>query len=85
VAIYGRHFTLSGDNLVLAWLLARGPNVVPIPGTKRQERLDDNLGALQVRLTAEDMRRISEAIPLGMRRVIAILIWAECTARRVQE
>jgi len=38
---------------------------VPIPGTKRQERLDENLGALQVRLSAEDVLRISEAIPLG--------------------
>jgi aryl-alcohol dehydrogenase-like predicted oxidoreductase len=51
--------------LVLAWLLAQGPDVVPIPGTKRQERLDENLGALQVRLSAEDVLRISEAIPLG--------------------
>jgi aryl-alcohol dehydrogenase-like predicted oxidoreductase len=51
--------------LVLAWLLAQGPDVVPIPGTKRQERLDENLGALQVRLSAEDVLRISEAIPPG--------------------
>ena len=51
--------------LVLAWLLAQGPDVVPIPGTKRQERLDENLGALQVRLSAEDVSRISEAVPAG--------------------
>nr|WP_040639289.1 aldo/keto reductase [Microvirga lotononidis] len=51
--------------LVLAWLLAQGPDVVPIPGTKRHERLDENLGALQVRLSAEDVLHISEAIPLG--------------------
>jgi aryl-alcohol dehydrogenase-like predicted oxidoreductase len=51
--------------LVLAWLLAQGPDVVPIPGTKRRERLDANLGALQVRLSTEDATRISEAVPVG--------------------
>jgi aryl-alcohol dehydrogenase-like predicted oxidoreductase len=51
--------------LVLAWLLAQGPDVVPIPGTKRQERLDENVGALQVRLSTEDVSRISEAVPAG--------------------
>jgi aryl-alcohol dehydrogenase-like predicted oxidoreductase len=51
--------------LVLAWLLAQGLDVVPIPGTKRQERLDENMEALQVRLSAEDVLRIPEAIPLG--------------------
>jgi aryl-alcohol dehydrogenase-like predicted oxidoreductase len=51
--------------LVLAWLLAQGPDVIPIPGTKHQERLDENLGALQVRLTAQDVVRISAAIPPG--------------------
>jgi aryl-alcohol dehydrogenase-like predicted oxidoreductase len=51
--------------LVLAWLLAQGPDVVPVPGTKRRERLDENLGALQVHLSAEDVTRISEAVPVG--------------------
>jgi aryl-alcohol dehydrogenase-like predicted oxidoreductase len=51
--------------LVLAWLLAQGPDVIPIPGTKHQERLDENLGALEVRLTAQDVVRISAAIPPG--------------------
>ena len=51
--------------LVLAWLLARGPDVVPIPGTTRRERLNQNLGALQVRLSAEDVTRISEIVPAG--------------------
>jgi aryl-alcohol dehydrogenase-like predicted oxidoreductase len=49
--------------LVLAWLLAQGPDIVPIPGTKRSERLLDNLGALSVRLSADDIARISEAVP----------------------
>jgi aryl-alcohol dehydrogenase-like predicted oxidoreductase len=51
--------------LVLAWLLAQGPDVVPIPGTKHQERLVENLGALDVRLSAQDMARISAAVPPG--------------------
>jgi aryl-alcohol dehydrogenase-like predicted oxidoreductase len=51
--------------LVLAWLLAQGPNIIPIPGTKRKERVDENLGALDVQLDASDVQRISEAIPAG--------------------
>ena len=51
--------------LVLAWLLAQGPNIIPIPGTKRKERVDENLGALDVQLEASDVQRISEAIPAG--------------------
>ncbi|WP_170316100.1 aldo/keto reductase [Microvirga calopogonii] len=51
--------------LVLGWLLAQGPDVVPIPGTKRRERLDENLGALQVHLSAEDVTRISDTVPAG--------------------
>jgi aryl-alcohol dehydrogenase-like predicted oxidoreductase len=49
--------------LVLAWLLAQGPDVVPIPGTKRVERLRDNLGALSIRLTPDDIARITAAVP----------------------
>src|SRR5438128_1494749 len=56
----------TSAQLALAWLLARGPDVVPIPGTKRRERLEENLGALRVELSAEDVRRISEAVPVGV-------------------
>ena len=51
--------------LALAWLLAQGPDVLPIPGTKRVERLQENLGALDIKLTPEETTSISEAIPLG--------------------
>jgi aryl-alcohol dehydrogenase-like predicted oxidoreductase len=51
--------------LVLAWLLAQGPDVIPIPGTKRVERLEENLGATSVHLTPADTDRISAAIPIG--------------------
>ena len=51
--------------LVLAWLLAQGEDIVPIPGTKRKERLDENLAALNVKLSPEDVKRISAVAPPG--------------------
>jgi aryl-alcohol dehydrogenase-like predicted oxidoreductase len=51
--------------LALAWLLAQGPDVIPIPGTKRRERLEENLGALAVDLSESDIGEISDAIPAG--------------------
>jgi len=51
--------------LVLAWMLAQGKDIVPIPGTKRKARIDENLAALKVRLSAQDVQRISEAAPPG--------------------
>jgi aryl-alcohol dehydrogenase-like predicted oxidoreductase len=49
--------------LALAWLLAQGKDIVPIPGTKRPERLRENLGSLKVQLSAADVARISAAVP----------------------
>jgi aryl-alcohol dehydrogenase-like predicted oxidoreductase len=49
--------------LALAWLLAQGPDVVAIPGTKHVERLEENLGALAVRLSRAEVERVSQAIP----------------------
>jgi aryl-alcohol dehydrogenase-like predicted oxidoreductase len=51
--------------LVLAWLLARGEDVIPIPGSKRTAHLLENLGALDVRLDATDLARLDEAMPPG--------------------
>jgi aryl-alcohol dehydrogenase-like predicted oxidoreductase len=51
--------------LTLAWLLAQGSDVVAIPGTRYVKRLDENVGALRVNLTAADVSRISDAIPRG--------------------
>ena len=51
--------------LALAWLLARGDDIVPIPGTKRRKYLEENAGAVDITLTGEDLRRIEEAIPRG--------------------
>jgi aryl-alcohol dehydrogenase-like predicted oxidoreductase len=49
--------------LVLAWVLAQGPDVVAIPGTRRLDRLEENLGALSVQLTEADVAALSEAVP----------------------
>jgi aryl-alcohol dehydrogenase-like predicted oxidoreductase len=51
--------------LALAWLLAQGKDIVPIPGTKHKERLGENIGALSVTLTAEELAQISVAVPIG--------------------
>ena len=51
--------------LALAWLLAQGSDVIPIPGTKQIARLEENLGAMRVRLTSAEVERISAAIPIG--------------------
>jgi aryl-alcohol dehydrogenase-like predicted oxidoreductase len=52
--------------LALAWLLAQGDDVAPIPGTKRRSRLEENLGALEVDLTADDLARLNELAPVGV-------------------
>jgi aryl-alcohol dehydrogenase-like predicted oxidoreductase len=51
--------------LALAWVLAQDKNIVPIPGTKRRKYLEENVAALEVRLSAEDLRRIDEIFPAG--------------------
>ena len=49
--------------LALAWVLAQGEDIVPIPGTKRREYLEQNAGAVDVELTADDLARIDAEIP----------------------
>ena len=51
--------------LALAWVLAQGEDIVPIPGTKRRRYLEQNAGALDVRLTPDDLARIGQAVPPG--------------------
>src|ERR1700730_8777784 len=53
------------SQLALAWVLAQGKDIVPIPGTKRREYLEENVGALDVKLTKEDVRRIDDVLPTG--------------------
>jgi len=56
---------ITPGQLVLAWLLAQGDDIVPIPGTKRRKYLEDNAGAAGVTLTEDDLTRIEEAMPRG--------------------
>ena len=51
--------------LVLAWLLTQGKDIVPIPGTKRKQRVDENLDALDIKLSKADMEKISAVAPVG--------------------
>jgi aryl-alcohol dehydrogenase-like predicted oxidoreductase len=53
------------SQLALAWVLAQGEFIVPIPGTKRRTYLEENLGALSVHLSKEDLARIDEVAPKG--------------------
>ena len=54
------------SQLALAWVLSRGKDVVPIPGTKRRKYLEENAAALQIRLSPEDLRRIDQVAPRGV-------------------
>ena len=58
-----KHCTPS--QLALAWLLVQGKDIIPIPGTKRRKYLEENAGAVNIELTAEDLRRIEEVAPKG--------------------
>ena len=51
--------------LALAWVLAQGDDVVPIPGTRHSRYLDDNIGALDVKLSAAELQRLDEILPPG--------------------
>jgi aryl-alcohol dehydrogenase-like predicted oxidoreductase len=55
----------SPGQLALAWLVAQGDDVVPIPGTKRRRYLDENVGALDVTFSADELARIDEVLPVG--------------------
>jgi aryl-alcohol dehydrogenase-like predicted oxidoreductase len=57
---------VTPGQLALAWLLAQGSDIVPIPGTKRRKYLEENAGATDITLTEEDLRRIEEAAPVGV-------------------
>ena len=56
---------VSPAQIALAWLLAQGPNIVPIPGTKRRATMEDSVAAVNVRLDADDLATLDQAAPLG--------------------
>jgi aryl-alcohol dehydrogenase-like predicted oxidoreductase len=57
---------VTAGQLALAWILSRGEDVVPIPGTKHVPYLKQNVAATEIELTEEDLRRIDEVAPLGV-------------------
>ena len=66
VAAIAKEKRCTPAQLALAWLLAQGPDVVPIPGTKKRPYLEENAGAVGVRLSAADLARIAAAAPVGV-------------------
>ena len=56
---------VTPGQLALAWLLAQGEDIVPIPGTKRRTYLEENVAAAEIMLTAKDLRRIEDVAPKG--------------------
>ena len=71
IELVGQVRSLAGEKgctpgqLALAWVLARGDDVVPIPGTKRRGYLEENVAALDVELTDEELARLEEVFPVG--------------------
>ena len=60
-----REKNCSASQLALAWVLAQGEDIVPIPGTKHRKYLDENAGAVDLELTKDDLHRIDEVAPHG--------------------
>ena len=56
---------MTPAQLALAWVLAQGDDVVPIPGTKRRRYLDENAAADEIRLNPDELRQLNEVFPPG--------------------
>ncbi|MEF8733713.1 MAG: aldo/keto reductase [Candidatus Accumulibacter meliphilus] len=65
VRVLAAEIGCTPGQLALAWVLAQGDDIVPIPGTKRRKYLDENVGALTVRLTAAQLAALDEAFPFN--------------------
>jgi aryl-alcohol dehydrogenase-like predicted oxidoreductase len=65
VAAIAREKSCTPAQIALAWLLAQGEDIVPIPGTKRRKFLEENAAAGTIRLTPDEIRRLDEAVPRG--------------------
>ncbi len=65
IAEFAANKNCTPAQLVLAWLLGQGDDLVAIPGTKRESRLDENIGSVGVELSADELAAISDAVPIG--------------------
>jgi aryl-alcohol dehydrogenase-like predicted oxidoreductase len=61
IAAFASKKNTTSAQIALAWLLAQKPWIVPIPGTTKVERLEENIGAVAIELTADDLREIDSA------------------------
>ncbi|GAY44653.1 hypothetical protein CUMW_083530 [Citrus unshiu] len=59
-----KKYNCTSAQLALAWVLGQGDDVVPIPGTTKIKNLDDNIDSLRIKLTKEDLKEISDAVPI---------------------
>ena len=66
VETMGQEKNCKPAQLALAWILAQGDNIVPIPGTKRRSYLEENVAALAIRLSNDDLARLDELMPQGV-------------------
>jgi len=66
VKLIADRLTITPAQLALAWVLAQGEDVVPIPGTRKISRLEENLASLDITLSAADMQALNEAAPIGI-------------------
>lgn len=57
---------VAPGQLALAWVLAQGEDILPIPGTKRRSYLEENIAAVQIALSPEELAQISQALPPGI-------------------
>jgi aryl-alcohol dehydrogenase-like predicted oxidoreductase len=57
---------IAASQLALAWVVARGEDIVPIPGIKRRKYLEENARAAEIELTADDLERLDEVAPRGV-------------------
>ncbi|MBQ4869516.1 aldo/keto reductase [Priestia megaterium] len=63
---FAREKDCQPSQLALAWILSQGDDIVPIPGTKRIQYLEENIGALKIQLSKEELYRINEVAPKGV-------------------
>jgi aryl-alcohol dehydrogenase-like predicted oxidoreductase len=61
-----REKRVTPGQLALAWVLHQGPDIVPIPGTKRRSYLEENVAAAEIQLSADELKRIDQAVPRGI-------------------
>ncbi len=61
-----REKNCTAAQLALAWVLAQGDDIAPIPGTKRRKYLEQNLEAIDIKLTSQDLARIDAVAPKGV-------------------